>query len=251
MTAVSYPSAATRTMRRVIFSGLVLAYLGGCATASMQADPRDPWEPFNRGVFAFNDAADRAVFKPAATVYRDVVPALVRAGVTNFFGNLEDAWSFVNSVLQAKPVSAVDNLVRFGINTFIGLGGVLDVASEARIERHREDFGQTLGRWGVSAGPYLVLPLLGPSTLRDTVALPLDFKGDLTSSVNHIPTRNSLKVLDQLDTRASLLSVSAALDEVALDKYTFTRDAFLQRRNNAVFDGNPPEDSPDGKPGTR
>ena len=171
--------------------------------------------------------------------------------MTNFFGNLDDAWSFVNSLLQFKPVSAVDNFMRFSVNTLIGLGGILDVASEMRIERHREDFGQTLGWWGVSSGPYLVLPLLGPSTLRDTVALPVDFKGDITSNVNPIPARNALKVLDQLDTRASLLSVSTALDEVALDKYTFTRDAFLQRRNNAVFDGNPPEEGADGKPATR
>ena len=251
MTVVSYRSAATRAVHRVVFGGLVLACLGGCATARLDANPRDPWEPFNRGVFAFNDAADRAIFKPAATVYRDVVPSLVRAGVTNFFGNLEDAWSFVNSLLQAKPAAAIDNFMRFSVNTFFGLGGVLDIATEARIERHREDFGQTLGYWGVSTGPYLVLPLFGPSTLRDTIALPVDFKGDIAANVDHIPTRNSLKVLDQLDTRASLLSVSSALDEVALDKYTFTRDAFLQRRSNAVFDGNPPEVGADGKPTTR
>ena len=250
MTLFSSPAVASQTARRVLFIPLVLASVGGCATGP-NSNPRDPWEPFNRGVFAFNDAADKALFKPAATIYRDVTPSLVRAGVTNFFGNLDDAWSFVNSLLQFKPVSAVDNFMRFSVNTLIGLGGILDVASEMRIERHREDFGQTLGWWGVSSGPYLVLPLFGPSTLRDTVALPVDFKGDITSNVDHIPTRSALKVLDQLDTRASLLSVSTALDEVALDKYTFTRDAFLQRRNNAVFDGNPPEEGADGKPATR
>ena len=250
MTVVACPPTALRTACRVVSSALVLASLCACATRP-GAHPRDPWEPFNRGMFAFNDAADQALFKPAATVYRNVTPALVRAGVTNFFGNLDDAWSFVNSVLQLKPVSAAHNFMRFNVNTFFGLGGIFDVASEMRLERYREDFGQTLGYWGVSTGPYLVLPLLGPSTLRDTVALPVDLKGDIAGNVGHVPTRNSLKVLDSLDTRASLLSVTSALDEVALDKYTFARDAFLQRRSNAVFDGDPPEFGPDGKPNTR
>ncbi len=250
MTLVSRPAVAFHTVRRVVISTLVLVTVCGCATRP-NANPRDPWESFNRGVFSFNDAADKAIFKPVATVYRDVTPSLVRAGVTNFFGNLDDAWSFVNSVLQLKLASALDNFMRFNVNTVFGIGGIFDVASEMRIERHREDFGQTLGRWGVASGPYLVLPLLGPSTLRDTVALPVDFKGDIAANVDYVPTRNSLKVLDQLDTRASLLSFSNSLDEVALDKYSFTRDAFLQRRNNAVFDGNPPEDDAQDKPATR
>jgi phospholipid-binding lipoprotein MlaA len=250
MTLVSCPTVALHTVRRVLFGALVLITVCGCATRP-NPNPRDPWESFNRGVFSFNDAADKAIFKPVATVYRDVTPPLVRAGVTNFFGNLDDAWSFVNSVLQLKLASAVDNFMRFNVNTVMGIGGIFDVASEMGIERHREDFGQTLGRWGVATGPYLVLPLLGPSTLRDTVALPVDFKGDIAANVDYVPTRNSLKVLDQLDTRASLLSVSNALDEVALDKYSFTRDAFLQRRRNAVFDGNPPEDGAQGTPATR
>ncbi len=249
MTSVSCPASAFQSARRAIFSTLVIATVCGCATRS-DADPRDPWEPFNRSVFSFNDAADKAIFKPAATVYRNVTPALVRAGVTNFFGNLDDAWSFVNSLLQFKPISAADNFMRFSVNTVMGVGGIFDVASEMRIERHREDFGQTLGRWGFAAGPYVVLPLLGPSTLRDTVALPVDVRGDIVANMHPIATRNSLKVLDQLDTRASLLSFSDSLDEVALDKYSFTRDAFLQRRRNAVFDGNPPDDDAQGKPTT-
>ena len=249
MTSVSCPASAFQSARRAIFSTLVIVTVCGCATRA-DADPRDPWEPFNRSVFSFNDDADKAIFKPAATVYRNVTPALVRAGVSNFFGNLDDAWSFVNSLLQFKPISAVDNFMRFSVNTVMGVGGIFDVASEMRIERHREDFGQTLGRWGFAAGPYVVLPLLGPSTLRDTVALPVDIRGDIAANVNPIATRNSLKVLDQLDTRASLLSFSDSLDEVALDKYSFTREAFLQRRRNAVFDGNPPEDDAQGKPTT-
>ena len=233
--------------RRLALIGLLMVSVVGCATGP-QANARDPLEPFNRGVFAFNDAADRAVFKPAATLYRDLTPALVRAGVTNFFGNLEDVWSFVNSLFQAKGQAAASNLMRVGVNTLIGLGGILDPASEMRIERQREDFGQTLGRWGVPAGPYLVLPLLGPSTLRDTVAMPVDFKGDIVGNLSHVPTRNKFKILDLLDTRTGLLSVSSALDEVALDKYSFTRDAFLQSRANSVYDGNPPEEGADAKP---
>ena len=249
MTVVS-ASMAILLGRGLVFSVLVVVSVCGCASGP-NANPRDPWEPLNRGVFALNDAADRAVFKPAATLYRNLVPSLVRAGVTNFFGNLDDAWSFVNSALQFKPAAAADNFMRFSVNTVIGLGGIFDVASEMRIERHREDFGQTLGRWGVGTGPYVVLPLFGPSTLRDAIALPVDVKGDIAANVDHVPTRNALKVMDQLDTRARLLSVTDSLDEVALDKYSFTRDAFLQRRRNAVFDGNPPELDADDKPAPR
>ncbi len=249
MTAV-FCSAATQIARRAMSSGLVLASLFGCATRP-DAHPRDPFEPFNRGVFEFNDAVDKAVFKPAATVYRELTPNLVRAGVSNFLGNLDDAWSFVNNVLQFKVQAAADNFMRFSVNTVMGVGGVFDVASELRIERHREDFGQTLGHWGVSTGPYLVLPLLGPSTVRDTIAMPVDMWGDLVSHVNHVPTRNTIKLVDRLETRAGLLSVSTTLDEAALDKYSFTRDAFLQRRRNSVFDGEPPEERADGKDNTR
>ncbi len=240
MTTLSHPIHASYRAGKVLVAGLVVATCTGCATGP-NANPRDPLEPFNRGVYAFNTDVDRVVFVPVATVYREITPRVVRTGVSNFFGNLEDVWSFVNSVLQAKPRPAVDNFFRVAVNTFFGIGGVFDVAREMNIERHREDFGQTLGHWGMPSGPYLVLPLLGSSTVRDTVALPVDAQGDLVMGVNHIPTRNSLKVLDLVDTRASLLSVSTALGEVALDPYSFTRDAYLQRRENAVFDGNAPD----------
>lgn len=240
MTSLLSSIHAPHRARQALLAGLVVATCSGCATRP-DANPRDPLEPFNRGVYAFNADVDRVIFAPVATVYRDVTPRLVRTGVSNFFGNLEDAWSFVNSALQAKPRPAMDNFFRVAVNSFFGLGGVFDVAREMGIERQREDFGQTLGRWGVATGPYLVLPFLGSSTVRDTVALPVDGWGDLVQGVNHIPTRNSLKVLDLIDTRASLLSVSTALGEVALDPYSFTREAYLQRRANAVFDGNPPE----------
>ncbi len=220
---------------------LVFVLLSGCASGP-NANPRDPLEPFNRGVYRFNDAVDTAVLKPVATAYRNITPVPVRRGVGNFFANLEDAWSFVNNALQLKGQAAIESLTRFGVNTFIGLGGVLDVASEMNIEKHTKDFGHTLGYWGVAPGPYLVLPLLGPSTLRDTAALPVDFKGDIVSNIAHVPTRNTVTVVRAVDGRADLLKTTAMLEEAALDRYTFTRDAYLQRRRSAIFDGNPPED---------
>lgn len=239
-------SAIHMALNCLVLTGVVVmaSLLTGCASGP-NANPHDPLEPLNRTVSEFNDAVDRAVLKPVATTYRDVTPELVRRGVGNFFGNLEDAWSCVNNVLQFKGQAAAESLARFGINTFIGLGGILDVASEMNIERHPEDFGQTLGRWGVPAGPYLVLPLLGPSALRDTVALPVDVKGDIVANVEHVPTRNTLVVVRAVDTRAGLLRASAVLEEAALDKYTFVRDAYFQRRRNAVYDGNPPEEDMD------
>jgi len=227
----------------VVMLTVTTALLGGCATGP-GANPRDPLEPFNRGVYQFNDAVDRAVVRPVATVYRDVLPSPVRTGVSNFFYNLQDAWSVVNNTLQLKPEQAGNSFFRFGVNTVFGLGGVLDIATEMRIERSTEDFGQTLGRWGVGAGPYLVLPLLGPSTVRDTAALPVDMKGSLLSNAA-VPERNSAKAVELLDRRSRLLQATDMLDQVALDPYTFTRDAFLQRRRNAVYDGNPPDEVDD------
>jgi phospholipid-binding lipoprotein MlaA len=234
------------TSRRAVGCAMVLmgALLSGCATGP-QANPRDPLEPLNRGVYGFNDALDKAVIKPTATVYRNVLPSFVRTGVGNFFGNLEDVWSMVNNLLQFKGEGAANSLVRVSMNTVFGFGGVIDLASELNIERHYEDFGQTLGYWGVGAGPYIVLPLFGPSTLRDTAAMAVDTKGDLVMRIEDVPTRNSLKALNLIDTRAVLLRASSVIEGAALDPYTFTRDAYLQRRRNDVFDGSPPDDVPD------
>ena len=215
--------------------------LGACATGPM-ANPADPLEPLNRAIYSFNDTVDRAVLKPVATVYRDATPSLVRRGVGNFFGNLEDVWSFVNNVLQFKGEAAASSFMRVSVNTVFGFAGLLDVASEMRIERFTEDFGQTLGHWGVSPGPYLVLPLLGPSNLRDTAALPVDWRGDAVLYVKEEPVRYSLIGLRVVDQRAELLRAGTILDQVALDKYSFIRDAYLQRRRNLVYDGNPPEE---------
>jgi phospholipid-binding lipoprotein MlaA len=192
-------------------------------------------------VSEFNDNVDSLVLKPTAIAYKEITPPLVRTGVSNFFGNLGDFWSFVNSALQFKFQNAAENFMRVNVNTFFGLGGILDIASELNIDRHREDFGQTLGRWGVPAGPYLVLPFLGSSTLRDTLALPVDRRGDPLQDITPQASRNGAYVLRAVDIRANLLRASSVLDEAALDKYSFTRDAHLQRRRAELFDGNVPD----------
>lgn len=219
----------------------VVVLLAGCASTP-GSDPRDPWESYNRSMTKFNDAVDDAVLKPAATVYKEVLPRPVRSGVGNFFGNLGDAWSFVNNVLQAKPEGALHSFWRVVINTSIGIGGLFDPASEMRLERHRKDFGQTLGWWGVPSGPYVVLPILGPSTLRDTAALPVDSYGRPQKYMFNSRVRNSFAVVQAVDVRARLLEVGNILDAAALDPYTFRRDAYLQKRRNDIYDGNPPQD---------
>ncbi len=245
---VSRPVAGGWSRLPLLAALVLCAVLAGCATGP-NANPKDPLEPFNRSMFEFNDALDHAVLKPVATAYKDVTPELLRRGVGNFFNNIEDIWSFVNNVLQLKGEGAANSIMRVSVNTFFGLGGILDVASEMQIERHPEDFGQTLGRWGVGAGPYVVLPFFGPSTLRDTVALPVDKTvGDPVTKIDDIPVRNTLWTLRLVDNRAQLLKAGDLLEEVALDKYTFFRDSHLQRRRNAVFDGNPPEEEPEAEP---
>lgn len=217
---------------------LMFVLLQGCASGP-NANPNDPLEPLNRGVTKFNDAVDEAVIKPVAKGYVYVTPDIVRKGVNNFFNNLNDAWSFANNVLQLKGEAAGDSLARVIANTMLGLGGLIDFATPLNIERHREDFGQTLGYWGVPSGPYLVLPILGSSTLRDTVALPADIGyGNAVSYINNDAVRYGLTGLRLIDTRASLLRAGNLLEEAALDKYSFQRDVYLQARRSLVFDGN-------------
>lgn len=219
---------------RLVSAALLAALLTGCATGP-QADPRDPLEPFNRTVSRFNDSVDATVIRPVAVAYRDAVPSPVRTGVSNFFGNLRDFWSFVNAALQARPQEAAENFMRFNVNTFLGLGGVLDIASEMGIPRTTLDVGHTFARWGVPPGPYLVLPLMGPSTVRDSLGLVVDSRGDwLAQGIDHIPTRNSLYGLRIVDGRTQLLRATDMLDDVALDRYVFIRDAYLQRRESQV-----------------
>jgi phospholipid-binding lipoprotein MlaA len=229
------------TLRRVsswAAAALAVALTQGCASGP-QANPSDPLEPFNRSVYRFNEGLDRTVLKPVATAYQNVTPAPVRTGVSNFFENISDAWSFVNNVLQARPVEAADTFFRFTTNTFWGLGGIFDVASDLKMPKHKEDFGQTLGTWGLDSGPYLVLPVLGPSSVRDTAGLVVDWQGNLLGQLDSVPVRNSATGLRLVDTRASLLNAGNVLDQAALDKYAFTREFYLQRRRSLLGkDGN-------------
>jgi len=236
-TEASCGSRVARATLSIAFAGAVLASTG-CATVQ-NPNANDPFEPLNRTVYRFNEGVDAAVMRPLATAYQQVVPQLVRTGVHNFFGNLGDVWSAVNSALQFKFGDAAQNILRFQVNTFFGFGGILDIASDLRIERHREDFGQTLGRWGIPAGPYLVLPFYGPSTLRDTIALPVDRRYDLLKQVDPHDTRHVLYGARVIDTRASLLRVGNMVEEAALDRYSFTRDSYLQKRRSDVREGRP------------
>ena len=223
------PAWPTRIGRCLAVVALLAAT--GCATGP---HPRDPFEPFNRDVSRFNEAVDDAVLRPVATAYQKVTPEPVRSGVRNFFTNLTEPWSLVNNLLQFKIQEAGETLVRFGFNTVFGVGGIYDPASQAQLMRHRQDFAQTLGFYGVDTGPYLVLPLLGPSTVRDTIALPVVWTvGDpVMRSVDNIPVRNSIYALRLVDTRAALLRAGAVLNQAALDPYAFQRDVFLQLRDN-------------------
>lgn len=209
--------------------------LAGCATVESQ-DPRDPFQPLNRTMDSFNHGVDEAVLKPAAEGYEKALPGVVRKGVTNFFGNLGDVWSAANTALQGRPFDTAQNLMRFAMNTVFGIGGVFDIATDVGIERHKEDFGSTAAHWGVPSGPYVVLPFFGPSTLRDTVALPLDLLSDPLLRVSPPVDRNVLAGTRPVDVRARLLPLDAALDS-ALDPYTFMRDAYLQHRSTEVEAG--------------
>jgi phospholipid-binding lipoprotein MlaA len=206
--------------------------LSGCASTN----PRDPFEKFNRAMFTFNDTVDRTALKPVATAYKKATPSFVQTGVNNFFGNLNDLWSSVNNFAQFKGQDGFSDLTRFMVNSTLGFAGVLDIATPAGMRKHNEDLGQTLGYWGVPSGPYLMLPLLGPSTVRDTAALPGDWYGDPWTYVNDIPWRTGGILLRAVDQRASVLDASNLLEEAALDRYEFIRDGYLQRRESRVLD---------------
>lgn len=229
--------------------------LGACATVpagSGAPSPADPWEGWNRKVFAFNDAVDEAVLKPVAESYRDVVPRLVRKGVDNVFGNFADLWSAANHLLQGKVQDGLEMGMRVLTNTFFGLGGLLDPATEAGLTRRSEDFGQTLGKWGLPQGPYFVLPFLGPSTLRDTAGFVVDRQASPSTIPGPDAERYAITALQLVNARANLLSTGSLIDSVALDKYSFIRDGYLSRRRDALYDGAPPmdtfEDEPDSAP---
>src|SRR5689334_12847351 len=218
--------------------------LAGCATTGA-GDPKDPWEGFNRGVFSFNEGLDKAVLKPVATGYQKVVPAFAREGVTNFFANLEDVGTGLNNILQGKPGQGASDLGRVVVNSLFGVLGLWDVATPMGLEKHYEDFGQTLGVWGVQSGPYLVLPLLGPSTARDAPAKIVDPSWYYSTYVDPESVYWGLWTLEKVRTRANLLGAGSVVEQAALDKYSFIRDAWMQRRRSQVYDGNPPRPKDD------
>jgi phospholipid-binding lipoprotein MlaA len=228
-------------LRRLILL-LLLGALGGCATTV--GNPDDPLESYNRAMFSFNDGVDKAILKPVASGYKAVMPDFARSGVTNFFGNLGDIWIGINNILQGKVGAGVSDFGRFAVNTTLGIFGLFDVASNAGLDKHNEDFGQTLGRWGMGSGAYVVLPILGPSNVRDGVSLlAVDWQGDPLSYVSNVPTRNELYGLRLIDTRANLLDVGQLAEDAALDHYSYIRGAYLQRRRSLIYDGDPPREA--------
>ena len=214
--------------------------LGGCA--SSQHNPKDPFEAFNRSMYQFNDTLDKAVVKPAAKGYHAVVPASGRMMVSNFFSNLDDVIVTINDLLQLKIVRAISDSGRIVVNTTVGLFGLADVASHVGLEKHNEDFGQTLGYWGIGSGPYLVLPLFGPSSIRDGAGLLADSLSGAPRRVEPVDARNQLYATSLLDQRANLLDKEEILDEAVIDRYSFIRDGYIQRRRSLIYDGDPPRE---------
>lgn len=233
---------------RLLLLALSVAMFAGCATLPPDATPAqkaDPFEAWNRKVFDFNDDLDKAILKPIATAYAQIVPPIVRRGVDNFYANMADAWSAVNSLLQGKPFIALQSAFRFAVNSTFGILGIIDVAADMDIERHPEDFGQTLGVWGAEPGPYLVWPIIGSSTVRDSIALPLDYAMSPMNLLNGGATPFAIWGLRLVNTRAGLLDATDLLDQIALDRYNFIRDGYLQRRGSMIRDGEPePFDDP-------
>jgi phospholipid-binding lipoprotein MlaA len=222
---------------------LCLLLVSGCATVQGERDPRDPWEGFNRGVYRFNETFDEYVAQPVARAYVAVLHQEIRIRVSNFFSNIQDLLIGANNLLQGKFEDGVNDWARFAFNSTIGLLGIHDVASDfPGLEKHNEDFGQTLGRWGASSGPYLILPFLGSSTVRDAAGTAVDWAVQPVGEVRPIELRNTLYGLYFVDTRAQLLDASRILEEAALDKYVFQRDAYLQRRRSLIYDGRPPRE---------
>lgn len=232
---------------------LAALLLGGCAATPQQGGVYDPLEPVNRRIYAFNDGFDRAIARPVARAYDTVVPGPVSQGVTNFFNNLDDVLVLINSVLQLKPGESILTANRLVINSTLGLFGLIDVVGLMGGEKVDEDFGQTLGYWGMGRGPYLVLPFLGPSNLRDTGGMVVSWQYDPIEEIEPRRSRNAAIALNVVDTRAGLLGATDVLETAAIDPYNFTREAFSRRRANLVHDGNPPPDAlpqppaPDGE----
>jgi phospholipid-binding lipoprotein MlaA len=214
--------------------------LCSCATVSAP-DERDPWESFNRSVYAFNTDFDRSIGRPVAEAYRDYTPDTLQTGVSNFFSNLDDVLVILNDILQFKFKQAAQDLSRFAFNTTAGIFGLIDVSSHMDLPKHHEDFGQTLASWGVGSGPYLVLPFLGPSDVRDTTGLAADWQVDPVYTINDDAARWSAIILRAVDKRASVLELTKAMEKSGIDPYVFMRNGYLQYRENLIYDGNPPK----------
>lgn len=225
---------------KLLISALCAVALAGCAS---HGDPRDPLEPVNRAIHGFNEELDRVLLKPAAQGYQTVVPGFARTGVRNFFANLNDVTVVANDILQLKLEQGSRDFMRLAINSSLGLFGLLDIASEMGLQKQNEDFGQTLGRWGVGPGPYLVLPFIGPSSLRDGIGYYVDTEyTDLVRRHDEVPARNTATALRVVSRRADLLEAMRAIEAAALDPYEFTRELYLERRRTLVYDGQPPRD---------
>ena len=230
----------------------LILLLSGCATVNGPTDPKDPFESYNRSIYIFNDNLDRYILKPVAQGYDAITPSPIQKGIGNFFSNLDDVLVIVNDLLQFKLIQAASDTGRILINSTFGLLGLIDWASDIGLEKHDEDFGQTLGYWGTPVGPYFVLPFIGPSTIRDTTGLAVDstYFDPINKELHESfpPPRRSnetalwgMKALKTIDIRAKLLKAEKILDEAALDRYTYIREAYLQQRRHKVYDGNPPE----------
>jgi len=226
---------------RLMAVALLLVVTSGCA-ARQNGNPRDPWEGYNRAVFSFNEGLDRAIIKPVAKGYEAVVPTPINTIITNFFSNIGDVLTAVNNLLQGKVRDSASDFSRVVLNSTLGIGGLIDVATGMTFEKHDEDFGQTFARWGFGNGPYFVLPLFGPSTIRDSFGLLADWQSDPLTYVRPYVLRDSVTGLRFIDTRADLFSAEKVVEAGAIDKYAYLRDAYFQHRNYVIFDGMPPRE---------
>jgi phospholipid-binding lipoprotein MlaA len=217
--------------------------LSGCASTSPNTNPKDPFEGFNRGMYKFNDVMDRAILKPVAQGYNTVMPDRGKKMVHNFFSNIDDIFVTANDLLQLKFAQATSDFTRVWVNTIFGVFGLFDVAE--RLEKHNEDFGQTLGYWGVGSGPYLVLPFIGPSSVRDGTGWAVDSYYGVIENTEDIRTRNTLYGISKIDLRAHLLDAEEIIEGNVTDRYSFIRDAYLMRRQSLVYDGSPPREKYD------
>lgn len=233
-----------RKAKVAILLGLA-AFLVGCASipAGVERSPQDPWEPFNRSVFEFNEGLDAYLLKPVVAGYRFVLPEFVRDGIYNFFSNYNDIYTALYNLLQGKPSYAFNDFMRVVVNTTMGLGGFLDIATPGGLEKHKEDWGQTFGVWGVPPGPYVVLPFFGPSNVRDTFGTVADLESDyLFKYVKDVGLRNSITGLRVVNARNTYYEAGDLLDGAAIDKYSFMRDAYIQRREYQINEGREDEE---------